>query len=99
MTGPSSYPAASLLRPMTDPFGRTISYLRVSRSESRAMAVPAGDPEQGVLNDRTFIVSCRIAAPSDDRSVRPDHQLFAGIEIGKPRNGGSSRRPRTRRIE
>jgi GTP 3',8-cyclase len=30
MTGPSPTPAASLSRPMTDPFGRTISYLRVS---------------------------------------------------------------------
>src|SRR5664279_1311910 len=30
MIGPSSSLAASLLRPMTDPFGRTISYLRVS---------------------------------------------------------------------
>src|SRR3977135_1940587 len=30
MTGISSNPAASLLRPMTDPFGRTISYLRGS---------------------------------------------------------------------
>ncbi len=30
MTGPSLTSAASLSRPMTDPFGRTISYLRVS---------------------------------------------------------------------
>src|ERR1700694_5776297 len=30
MTGPSLTPPASLSRPMTDPFGRTISYLRVS---------------------------------------------------------------------
>src|SRR3979411_2836328 len=30
MTGPSLSPAALLSRPMTDPFGRTISYLRVS---------------------------------------------------------------------
>src|SRR4030088_2816673 len=30
MTGPSVSPTASLSRPMTDPFGRTISYLRVS---------------------------------------------------------------------
>ncbi|QWG11573.1 GTP 3',8-cyclase MoaA [Bradyrhizobium sediminis] len=30
MTGPSPSPLASLSRPMTDPFGRTISYLRVS---------------------------------------------------------------------
>lgn len=30
MNGPSKSPPASLLRPMTDPFGRTISYLRVS---------------------------------------------------------------------
>src|ERR1700685_1154016 len=30
MTGPSLSSSASLSRPMTDPFGRTISYLRVS---------------------------------------------------------------------
>src|SRR5258707_5089804 len=30
MTGPSLSSSASLFRPMTDPFGRTISYLRVS---------------------------------------------------------------------
>ncbi|HLI99161.1 MAG TPA: GTP 3',8-cyclase MoaA [Bradyrhizobium sp.] len=30
MTATLSFPPASLLRPMTDPFGRTISYLRVS---------------------------------------------------------------------
>src|SRR5216684_827835 len=30
MNGSSLSPAASLSRPMTDPFGRTISYLRVS---------------------------------------------------------------------
>jgi GTP 3',8-cyclase len=30
MTGPNSSPDASLSRPMTDPFGRSISYLRVS---------------------------------------------------------------------
>src|SRR3981189_2541198 len=30
MNGPSLSPLASLSRPMTDPFGRTISYLRVS---------------------------------------------------------------------
>ena len=30
MTGPLPSPTASLSRPMTDPFGRTISYLRVS---------------------------------------------------------------------
>src|ERR1700753_906912 len=30
MNGHTSSPLASLLRPMTDPFGRTISYLRVS---------------------------------------------------------------------
>src|SRR6201996_5261469 len=30
MNGPISSPLASLSRPMTDPFGRTISYLRVS---------------------------------------------------------------------
>src|SRR3954469_13960677 len=30
MIGPSSSPSASLSRPMTDPFGRGISYLRVS---------------------------------------------------------------------
>ena len=30
MTGTSLNPAPSLSRPMTDPFGRTISYLRVS---------------------------------------------------------------------
>src|SRR6266436_1330254 len=30
MTGPALSPSASLSAPMTDPFGRTISYLRVS---------------------------------------------------------------------
>src|SRR3984893_2109645 len=30
MNGPALSPHASLSRPMTDPFGRTISYLRVS---------------------------------------------------------------------
>src|ERR1700704_1227312 len=30
MTGPALSPSASLSHPMTDPFGRTISYLRVS---------------------------------------------------------------------
>jgi cyclic pyranopterin phosphate synthase len=30
MTGPALSPIASLSRAMTDPFGRTISYLRVS---------------------------------------------------------------------
>src|SRR6202022_3089094 len=35
MNGPSLSPLPSLSRPMTDPFGRTISYLRVSVTDRR----------------------------------------------------------------
>src|SRR5258708_18104443 len=41
---------------------------------------------KGLLNDRTLVDFCRIVVPSDDRPVRPDHQLSPGIGHGSLRS-------------
>ena len=49
-------------------------------SRQSAPCFDGGLPQrQGVLNDRTLMSLPTIAVPSDDRPVRPDHQLFAGV--------------------
>jgi cyclic pyranopterin phosphate synthase len=82
MTGPT--PLASLSRPMTDPFGRTISYLRVSvtdRCDLRCFYC--------MSEDMTFLPKADLlteAAADRRRTAGPAQRDVAGaLAVAPPR--------------